>query len=207
MRVDNRVDVRPLAVDPHMKAGSGIGPAALQGLEVRVDEDHAIGCRLVEPVAELQGPPGPGFLGARSYLAGKAGLVAFARQDAASAGQGFPRREVGRLEVLLHLAADPVHEVRFFVHCAILKQSGSDPDYLRLARPWVIAPRCAEPTNAAYFSSTPETGARFGATGFRFFSSAGDTFSSSNPLRASILMTSPSLTSASAPPAAASGEA
>ena len=30
----------------------------------------------------------------------------------------------------------------------------------------VVAPRCAEPTSAAYFSSAPESDGRFGITGF-----------------------------------------
>src|SRR5258706_4039744 len=69
----------------------------------------------------------------------------------------------------------------------------------------VTAPPYAEPTCAAYFSSTPDS-ARFGCFGDLRLSSAFDTSSVSVPAAASIRMRSPFLTSALAPRVAASGE-
>src|SRR6185436_2311902 len=91
-----------------------------------------------------------------------------------------------RGEVVLHEAADSIR------------------DYCRPAfgPRWVTAPRFAGPTSATYFSSTPVTSRR-GGRGFLFFR---EVFASSTPLTASMRIGSPSRSSASGPPAAASGE-
>src|SRR4051812_21785949 len=71
---------------------------------------------------------------------------------------------------------------------------------------WVRAPRCAEPTWAAYFSKAPESRGRFGALAVLLRSSALPTSRSKVPAAASILMRSPFFTIDKAPPTAASGE-
>ena len=101
-----------LAVDPHVEAHTWIGAAAGERLQVLVDQHHALGRRLLEAVAELQCPPGAALLGARGDLAREAGLVAFAREDAAGAGERVARGKICDGEIGRHLAVHALDEVR-----------------------------------------------------------------------------------------------
>jgi len=117
MRMDDRLHIGPLAVDPDVEARAGIRPpAAVCGdrFEVLVDQDHPFRRGLLEAVAELQRPPGPRLLCARGHLAGQAGFVSFARQDAARAGERVARRQIGGWKVSRHLAVHAVDE--FLLH-------------------------------------------------------------------------------------------
>src|SRR5204863_4796060 len=111
MGVNDRLHVGALAVDPDMEAHAGIWPSAAEGLQILVDQHHAIGRRFVEAVAELQRPPRIWFLPARSHLPGEARLVALAREDAAGSRQRVARRQIGLRKVRGHLAAHAVDEV------------------------------------------------------------------------------------------------
>jgi hypothetical protein len=91
MRMDDRLYVRPRAVDPDVEANARIRPAAGERLQVLVYEHHALGARFLEAVAELRGPPRVGRFGARGDLAGEAGLVAFTREDPARARERAAR--------------------------------------------------------------------------------------------------------------------
>ncbi len=111
MRMDDRHDVRPLAVDPDVKAHAGIRSAAGERLQILVDQHHALARRFLEAVAELQRPPGPGPVGARGDLTGEAGFMAFAGEDATGAGKRVARRQVRRREIGRHFAAHAIDEV------------------------------------------------------------------------------------------------
>src|SRR5687768_3068101 len=70
----------------------------------------------------------------------------------------------------------------------------------------VTAPRCAEPTRAAYFSRTPVRGGRLGCFALLCRSSLFETTRVRLPAAVSMRMRSPLRTRPSGPPAAASGE-
>src|SRR5436853_3554458 len=123
------------------------------------------------------------------------GGVFRARRAHAAARHGGGRREGGeararRASARLSAAAlDRARDLR------LLAQAGGR----------VTAPAYAEPTSAAYFSSTPPR-TRFGGLGLRRLSSAALTSNSSRPRVASMRTRSPFFSSAIGPPAAASGE-
>jgi hypothetical protein len=116
MGVDDRADIGALAVDPDVKARSGIGPPALQRPEVLVDQDHALGAGFVKAVTELQRPPRARLLGARAHLSGQPGFMALAGENAAGRGQRFARGQCLRRQVLGHLAADAVDKMGLLIH-------------------------------------------------------------------------------------------
>lgn len=115
MRVDDRIHVRPLAVDPDVEAHPRIRPPALQRPQI-VDQHHALGARLLEAVAELQGPPASRLLAPRRDLAGETRLMPFSRQDPAGRRQRLARGKRRGLQVFGHLAADALEEMGFFMH-------------------------------------------------------------------------------------------
>src|SRR5205085_11299585 len=101
---------RPLAIDPDVETYARVRTAAAARLQVLVDAHHALGRRLVEAETELERPPFT-FAGTRGDLAGEAGLVAFAREDAASGGQRLARRQIGGGKIGRHLAVHALNEV------------------------------------------------------------------------------------------------
>src|ERR1044071_4480760 len=115
MGVHDRLDVGPLAVDPDVKARTGVGTSPMQGLEVLVDQHHALRGRFLEAVAELQRPESAGRgifpFGTSSDLTGEAGLVAFARENPAACRKRLRCRKPAFAQVLGHLAADPLQEI------------------------------------------------------------------------------------------------
>src|SRR5690606_18351772 len=113
MRVDDRLHVRALAIDPDMEPHARVrAPLAIHGSQVGVDEHHALGRRFLEAVAELQRPPGVGPVAARGDLSREPGLVSLRRQDPAGERERLAVREADAGEVLLHLPAYALHEVR-----------------------------------------------------------------------------------------------
>ena len=115
MRMDDRLHIGPLAVDPDVEARAGIRPpAAVCGdrFEVLVDQDHPFRRGLLEAVAELQRPKGPRFVGASRDLARESGFMILAGEDAATNGESFFRGEREFWKIGLHLSAHPGHEMR-----------------------------------------------------------------------------------------------
>src|SRR5258706_180938 len=110
------LDVGALPVDPDVEAHAGIRPAAFQRLEVFVDEHHPFGRRFFKAVAELQGPERPGLVGPRGDLAGEAGFVILLAQDLAARGEELRSRALEKRQVLVHLPADALHEMRLAFH-------------------------------------------------------------------------------------------
>src|SRR3954466_3781901 len=117
MRVDDGIDVRTLAIDPYMEARGGVGPPpAGQRFQILIHQHHALRIRFVEPIAELQRPPGPGLFAARRDLAGEPGLVSFGGEDAAGAGKRFLGGKGSAPEIKRHLAVDALDEMFARLH-------------------------------------------------------------------------------------------
>src|SRR5262245_35259310 len=157
----DRLHVGALAVDPDVEAHARIGSAFFQRLEILVHQHHPLGSRLLEAVAELQGPEGAWFPGSRRHLSSEARLMIFAGKDAATLRQQLGRCSLESRQVRIHLATDAIDEVRLvaLVH------------FIRLGRKVEItgkATRIASRTQSTVMNgSTPRKMARVPTCGSR----------------------------------------